>query len=58
MVSSGSMQVVLVTGAAQGIGRAIADRFLRDGFCVVAIDRNAAGLQSFGRGERVAAAAL
>jgi 3-oxoacyl-[acyl-carrier protein] reductase len=52
------MQVVLVTGAAQGIGRAIADRFLRDGFCVVAIDRNAAGLEIFSNNEKAATAAL
>ena len=52
------MQVVLVTGAAQGIGRAIADRFLRDGLCVVAIDRNLAGLETFSRSEKAVTAAL
>ena len=52
------MQVVLVTGAAQGIGRAIADRFLRDSFCLVAVDRNASGLEGFARSDRVATAAL
>ena len=40
------MPVVLVTGAAQGIGRAIAERFLKDGFSVVAVDRNREGLNS------------
>jgi 3-oxoacyl-[acyl-carrier protein] reductase len=33
-------QVVLVTGAKQGIGRAIADRFLAEGARVAAIDRS------------------
>ena len=40
------MPVVLVTGAAQGIGRAVAERFLNDGFSVVALDRNLEGLKS------------
>jgi NAD(P)-dependent dehydrogenase (short-subunit alcohol dehydrogenase family) len=48
------MQVVLVTGAAQGIGRAIAERFVRDGFCLVAVDRNASGLASFTPSDRLA----
>jgi NAD(P)-dependent dehydrogenase (short-subunit alcohol dehydrogenase family) len=40
------MQVAIVTGAAQGIGRAIAERFLKDGISLVAIDRNREGLDS------------
>jgi 3-oxoacyl-[acyl-carrier protein] reductase len=54
------MQVVLVTGAAQGIGRAIAERFLRDGFSLVAVDRKAEGLQSLAQSvpQRIATAML
>ena len=51
------MQVALVTGAAQGIGRAIAERFLKDGFSLVAIDRNREGLDSL-RGANLASAVL
>ena len=51
------MPVVLVTGAAQGIGRAIAERFLKDGFSLVAVDRNREGLRSL-EGKNVAAAEL
>lgn len=58
MVSSQGMQVALVTGAGQGIGRAIAERLLRDGFSVVAVDRNAASLESFPRSDRLVTAAL
>jgi NAD(P)-dependent dehydrogenase (short-subunit alcohol dehydrogenase family) len=36
--------VALVTGAAQGIGRAISQRLARDGFTVALVDRNAEGL--------------
>jgi len=46
VLSSGVMPVVLVTGAAQGIGRAVAERFLKDGYSVVAIDRNGEALRS------------
>lgn len=54
------MQVALITGAAQGIGRAVADRFLRDGFALVAVDRNADGLEALAKvaPERVAIAPL
>src|SRR3954462_7339633 len=34
-------RVALVTGGAQGIGRRIAERFLRDGFSVLAADVDA-----------------
>jgi NAD(P)-dependent dehydrogenase (short-subunit alcohol dehydrogenase family) len=51
------MQVALVTGAGQGIGRAIAERFLKDGFSLIAIDRNREGLDSLS-GAKVATAVL
>lgn len=38
------MTTVLVTGAARGIGRALAEGFLADGFTVVAADRSEAAL--------------
>ena len=37
---------VIVTGAARGIGRAIAAAFLREGADVFAVDWNAEGLES------------
>lgn len=37
-------RVVIVTGAASGIGRALATNFTRDGALVVAVDRNSDGL--------------
>lgn len=46
--------VVVVTGAARGIGRAVADRFLQEGARVVAVDRSWAGEEELG--ERLAAA--
>ena len=36
-------RVALVTGAARGIGSAIAARFARDGYRVIAVDRDASG---------------
>jgi NAD(P)-dependent dehydrogenase (short-subunit alcohol dehydrogenase family) len=39
------MEVVVVTGAASGIGRAAAARLVRDGAAVVGLDRDSAGLE-------------
>lgn len=36
------MSVVLVTGGASGIGRAIVERMARDGFSLVMVDKNEA----------------
>ncbi len=41
---------VVVTGAASGIGHALAGGFLKDGATVVAVDRNAEGLTSLAMG--------
>jgi 3-oxoacyl-[acyl-carrier protein] reductase len=43
--TSTETQVALVTGAARGIGLAIAHRLLEDGFHVVMVDRNAAQVE-------------
>ncbi len=53
-------KVAMVTGPAQGIGRAIAERLLNSGWSLVAIDRQAEGLQSLQAlaPERVATALL
>lgn len=40
-----SLRTALVTGAGQGIGRAIATRLARDGFHVVVVDQNAEAAQ-------------
>lgn len=40
------MNTAVVTGAAKGIGLAIAARLLHDGVHVVALDRDAAALES------------
>jgi NAD(P)-dependent dehydrogenase (short-subunit alcohol dehydrogenase family) len=45
-----SGDVVVVTGAASGIGRATADRLLRDGRSVVGLDLDEAGLESLAAG--------
>jgi acetoin reductase-like protein len=42
-------KVAIVTGAAQGIGRAIARRLARDGFAVVIVDINEGGLDEVKR---------
>jgi 3-oxoacyl-[acyl-carrier protein] reductase len=41
----GDAQLALVTGAGSGIGRAVVARLVDDGFAIVALDRDAAGLQ-------------
>jgi NAD(P)-dependent dehydrogenase (short-subunit alcohol dehydrogenase family) len=45
-------RTVVVTGAASGIGRALATMYAEDGAVVVAVDRNADGLASI-QGERI-----
>jgi NAD(P)-dependent dehydrogenase (short-subunit alcohol dehydrogenase family) len=47
--SQGAGRVALLTGAASGIGRAAALRFLGAGYSVAALDRNAEGLESLAR---------
>ena len=42
-------QTVLLTGAAQGLGRALAESFDRAGATVVLLDRDRAGLEALGR---------
>lgn len=46
MKTEQNLRTVLITGAANGIGRACVARFAREGWQVVAIDRDAAGLES------------
>jgi len=49
----------VVTGAASGIGRAVADRLVREGFDVLAVDRDPLGLEPLAaRGMRTLAADL
>ena len=42
-------KVAIVTGAAQGIGRAVAHRLARDGFAVAIVDINADALDEVKR---------
>jgi NAD(P)-dependent dehydrogenase (short-subunit alcohol dehydrogenase family) len=44
-VTMANLRTAVVTGAAGGIGRAIARRFVKDGFCVVAGDYDVEGLK-------------
>src|SRR6185503_15054273 len=44
-----ALKVAVVTGAAQGIGRAIAHRLARDGFAVAIVDINADALDEVKR---------
>ena len=37
---------VMITGTSQGIGKAIAELFLENGYTVVGIDRQAAGIDT------------
>jgi Dehydrogenases with different specificities (related to short-chain alcohol dehydrogenases) len=46
---NGEKPVALVTGGAQGIGRAISERLARDGFHVVILDRNDAATKAAAR---------
>ncbi len=47
--STGPSQVAVVTGAAQGIGRAITQALADRGFCVLAVDRDAERLADLSR---------
>src|SRR5262245_20133742 len=49
------MKRILVTGAAKGIGRATVDRLLSDGYAVLAVDIDEAGLEELrsGRGDEL-----
>ena len=42
-----SDSIVLVTGAARGIGRALTNGFLREGAAVIAVDRDPGGVEPF-----------
>ncbi len=45
-----SGRVVILTGAAGGIGRAITEALLADGHCIAAVDRNAEALEQLSAG--------
>ncbi len=45
-MAAGSKRIVVITGAAQGIGRALSERFLEGGDTVFAIDNNAKTLDA------------
>ncbi len=59
MTSSQQNKIALVTGAARGLGKAIAERYLQDGACILAFDANARGLaqtvNDWAAGDRVVA---
>jgi NAD(P)-dependent dehydrogenase (short-subunit alcohol dehydrogenase family) len=46
-------KVAIVTGASRGIGRGIAERLLKTGYCLVANSRNITSAETFGPGDRV-----
>jgi NAD(P)-dependent dehydrogenase (short-subunit alcohol dehydrogenase family) len=48
-------RVAAVTGAASGIGRAVTDRLLQDGWAVVAVDADAGRLENLPAGDRLLA---
>jgi NAD(P)-dependent dehydrogenase (short-subunit alcohol dehydrogenase family) len=52
-MSQKQSRVVLVTGAAGGIGRAITDALIADGHCVAAVDRDAAALEQLKPSDRI-----
>jgi NAD(P)-dependent dehydrogenase (short-subunit alcohol dehydrogenase family) len=55
MAASRSTRVAVVTGAASGIGRAVAARLVADGVRVIAVDCDARGLESLEGAEPLAA---
>jgi NAD(P)-dependent dehydrogenase (short-subunit alcohol dehydrogenase family) len=52
-MSQTQSRVVLVTGAAGGIGRAITDALIAEGHCVAAVDRDAAALEQLKPSDRI-----
>jgi 3-oxoacyl-[acyl-carrier protein] reductase len=50
MTNTTSPKVLFATGAARGLGKAIVERFLRDGTNILAFDSNAANLETSSRG--------